>query len=132
MKKTTVWNEKKLDMLRYLWKQGLPITKIGDKLGVSRNSIAGKAHRLGLPKRNSPISNSEEDKNKKSEDSHNLNLDLPLKISLRDVEWSRLKCCWPIGDPKLQGFKFCGDDIISGRPYCNKHALVAYTNAREN
>ena len=131
MKKQTIWDEKKLDKLKSLWEKGLPITKIGDELGVSRNSIAGKAHRLGLPKRNSPISNNNEIKDTKNDAINNIK-DLPLKISLRNVEWSRLKCCWPIGDPKLQGFKFCGDDIISGRPYCSKHAHVAYTNAREN
>ncbi len=131
MKKTTVWNEKKLDLLKSLWEQGLPITKIGDKLGVSRNSIAGKAHRLGLPKRNSPISNLGDERKEKTMNTAKYNADLPLKVSLRDVEWSRLKCCWPLGDPKLKGFKFCGDDIIPGRPYCNKHAYVAYTNARD-
>ena len=31
---------------------------------------------------------------------------IPLKILLRDVEWSRNSCCWPIGDPKLPGFSF--------------------------
>ena len=33
---------------------------------------------------------------------------------LRDVEWSRNRCCWPIGDPKLPGFAFCGTSIIPG------------------
>ena len=48
------------------------------------------------------------------------NASLPLKIMLRDVEWSRNKCCWPIGDPKLPGFSFCGTSIIPGRPYCEE------------
>ena len=30
--------------------------------------------------------------------------EVPLKISLRNVEWSRTKCCWPEGDPKLKRF----------------------------
>ena len=57
---------------------------------------------------------------------------LPLKIKLRRVQWSRTKCCWPEGDPKQNNFKFCGQDIFPGRPYCDKHSLLAYTNAREN
>ena len=44
-----------------LWEQGLPISKIGEILGVSRNSVAGKAHRMGLPKRSSPISSAKKD-----------------------------------------------------------------------
>ena len=131
MSKTTIWDEKKLEQLKSLWKQGLPITKIGDKLGVSRNSIAGKAHRLCLPKRNSPITNNGVGRDINNNTKTNIE-DLPLKISLRNVEWSRLKCCWPIGDPKLKGFKFCGKDIVPGRPYCNQHSFIAYTNAREN
>ena len=58
MEKNSVWDEEKLQKLKSLWDEGLPITKIGIELGVSRNAIAGKAHRLGLPKRNSPISKS--------------------------------------------------------------------------
>ena len=60
MEKNSVWDEEKLQKLKSLWDEGLPITKIGIELGVSRNAIAGKAHRLGLPKRNSPISKSGE------------------------------------------------------------------------
>ena len=133
MSKTTIWDEKKLEMLKSLWDQGIPITKIGNELGVSRNAIAGKAHRLGLPKRNSPISNNEKDvlQNKKLNDKVILN-DIPLKLHLREVEWTRTKCCWPLGDPKLKGFKFCGKEIVLGRPYCVKHSNIAYTNAREN
>ena len=58
MENNFVWDEDKLNKLRKLWDDGLPITKIGNEIGVSRNAIAGKAHRMGLPKRNSPISKS--------------------------------------------------------------------------
>jgi len=66
MEKNSVWDEEKLQKLKNLWDEGLPITKIGIELGVSRNAIAGKAHRLGLPKRNSPISKSGEPRKKTS------------------------------------------------------------------
>ena len=56
MKNNSTWDDLKLKQLEDLWKQGLPISKIGEILGVSRNSVAGKAHRMGLPKRTSPIS----------------------------------------------------------------------------
>ena len=55
MENNFVWDEDKLNKLRKLWDDGLPITKIGNEIGVSRNAIAGKAHRMGLPKRNSPF-----------------------------------------------------------------------------
>ena len=126
------WDDLKLKKLQDLWKEGHPISKIGELLGVSRNSVAGKAHRMGLPKRNSPISSTK--KGKSSEETNNEIIDknIPLKIKLRGVQWSRIKCCWPEGDPKQNDFKFCGKDIFPGRPYCDKHSLLAYTNTREN
>ena len=132
MENNSVWDEKNLDRLKKLWDEGLPITKIGLELGVSRNAIAGKAHRLGLPKRNSPISKSGEPRKNKSISDFETSKELPLKILLREVEWSRNRCCWPIGDPKLPGFSFCGISIIPGRPYCEEHSNLAYTATRES
>ena len=132
MENNSVWDEQKLNKLKQLWDEGLPITKIGIEIGVSRNAIAGKAHRLGLPKRNSPISKSGDPRKNREKSSKNTIQQLPLKIMLREVEWSRNRCCWPIGDPKLPGFSFCGTSIIPGRPYCEEHSNLAYTNTRES
>ena len=132
MENNSVWDEEKLNKLKKLWDEGLPITKIGIEIGVSRNAIAGKAHRLGLPKRNSPISKSGDPRKNQQKFSKNTIEQLPLKIMLREVEWSRNRCCWPIGDPKLPGFSFCGTSIIPGRPYCEEHSNLAYTNTRES
>ena len=132
MENNSVWNEEKLDKLKSLWDKGLPITKIGLELGVSRNAIAGKAHRLGLPKRNSPISKSGEPRKNENKADIQTDKELPLKILLRDVDWSRNRCCWPLGDPKLPGFSFCGTSIIPGRPYCEEHSKLAYTSTRES
>ena len=132
MENNSVWDEKQLDKLKKLWDEGLPITKIGLELGVSRNAIAGKAHRLGLPKRNSPISKSGDPRKKQDVSNLETSKELPLKILLREVEWSRNRCCWPIGDPKLPGFSFCGTSIMPGRPYCEEHSSLAYTTTRES
>ena len=129
MTKTSIWDTEKLDKLKKLWEKGVPITKIGDELGVSRNAIAGKAHRMGLPKRPSPISRS------KTENPEpfivEAEQDLPLRLELRQLEWSRSKCCWPTGDPKKNGFVFCGDAVVPGKPYCLPHCQEAYTTSRD-
>ena len=132
MSAKNTWDDLKLKELQELWKRGLPISKIGEKLGVSRNSVAGKAHRMGLSKRTSPISSEKKQNLSGKNDNEITNKVIPLKIKLREVQWSRTKCCWPEGDPKLNDFKFCGQDIFPGRPYCDKHSLLAYTNTREN
>ena len=132
MSNKNTWDDVKLKKLEDLWKEGHPISKIGEMLGVSRNSVAGKAHRMGLAKRISPISVDKKQSTNSKIYNEITDQIMPLKIKLRGVQWSRTKCCWPEGDPKLNDFKFCGQDIFPGRPYCDKHSLLAYTNTREN
>ena len=49
------WNEKSIAKLRALWAEGLSTAEIGRRMGVSKNAVVGKAHRLNLPSRPSPI-----------------------------------------------------------------------------
>lgn len=129
------WTEERLETLKKLWEEGLSISQIGEKLGVSRNAIAGKVHRLGLKKRQSPISNKGAAKKAASPKKAPVEIEqpenLPLKLTLRQINWSRAKCSWPIGDPKSTAFKFCGDEVVAGKPYCNDHCFQAYTTSRE-
>ena len=125
-----VWTDERLEKLKELWMQGLSISQIGEALGVSRNAIAGKAHRMGLPKRPSPISRPRVKKPKVV--MPDVTEDLPLRLELRQLEWSRSKCCWPTGDPKKNGFVFCGDTIVPGKPYCLTHCQEAYTTSRDS
>ena len=124
-----VWTEERLEELKKLWAQGLSISQIGEALGVSRNAIAGKAHRMGLPKRPSPISKPKTEKPKVEPVFEEQ--DLPLRLELRQLVWSRSKCCWPTGDPKKNGFVFCGDTVVPGKPYCLPHCKEAYTTSRD-
>lgn len=50
------WTEQRIEMLRRLWGQGQTASQIAAALGgVTRNAVIGKAHRLGLTGRPSPI-----------------------------------------------------------------------------
>ncbi len=40
------------------------------------------------------------------------------------------ECRWPIGDPQLPDFHFCGARKPDGRPYCDTHAAAASTPSR--
>ncbi|MDB4852412.1 GcrA family cell cycle regulator [Alphaproteobacteria bacterium] len=124
-----VWTDERLEELKKLWAKGLSISQIGEALGVSRNAIAGKAHRMGLPKRPSPISKPKAEKPKVEPVVEEQNL--PLRLELRQLVWSRSKCCWPTGDPKKNGFGFCGDTVVPGKPYCLLHCQEAYTTSRD-
>ncbi len=132
MKEETGWTEERLATLRILWNEGLSISQIGQRLGVTRNAVAGKAHRLGLPKRQSPISVSGTPSRNKAKKNEEDGSDLPLRLALRKISWSRSKCVWPSGDPKTTNFSFCGEPIEPGKPYCYDHCVLAYTNTRES
>jgi len=49
------WNDDTIARLRDLWDQGLSTAEIGRRLGITKNAVVGKAHRLMLPARPSPI-----------------------------------------------------------------------------
>src|SRR4051794_41481762 len=49
------WSDDVIGQLRALWAEGHSTAEIGRRLGVTRNAIVGKAHRLDLPARPSPI-----------------------------------------------------------------------------
>ena len=49
------WNDAEEARLRALWAEGHSGTEIGRQMGRSKNSIVGRAHRLELPARLSPI-----------------------------------------------------------------------------
>ena len=49
------WTTEAIDRLRALWAEGHSTAEIGRRMGVSKNSVVGKAHRLHLPARPSPI-----------------------------------------------------------------------------
>ena len=125
---SNTWTEERLKKLIDLWNKKLSISKIGEELGVSRNAIAGKAHRLGLEKRQSPIKPSLKSKSIKNEWDENKRGPKPLRLILRNLDWSRNKCLWSFEDPKSTNFHFCGDEVYAGKPYCLKHCGLAYNN----
>ena len=103
------WTPTRVSILIALWNEGLTTSAIGKKLGVTKNAVVGKVHRLGLPSRGSPI-------RKKPE---------PIKvISLRDLRPGM--CCWPNSDPDKEDFHFCGDPTEQDKPYCAYHCERAY------
>src|SRR5438132_10572316 len=60
------WTEERIERLKKMWHDGATASDTADGLGgVSRNAVIGKAHRLGLEQRPSPVKPGEEKEAKK-------------------------------------------------------------------
>jgi GcrA cell cycle regulator len=56
------WTDERIEQLRQMWQNGHTASQIAETLGgVSRNAVIGKAHRLGLQSRPSPVKPGEAD-----------------------------------------------------------------------
>jgi GcrA cell cycle regulator len=103
------WTPERTAALIALWDEEISTSEIGRRLGITKNAVIGKVHRLGLPKRRpSP--------EKEGELTEVISLDT-LKNGM---------CSWPVGDPGDDGFHFCGAPALPGKPYCITHCEVAY------
>jgi GcrA cell cycle regulator len=137
------WTDERVALLKKLWCEGKTAAEIATELGgITRNAVIGKAHRLKLSNRVSPI----QQDNKKAVTAtvtvrekvipviaRPANMDIP--ISGKGVKMTELKdrmCRWPLGDPRDVNFHFCGCQAVPGLPYCPDHAKVAYQAASRN
>jgi GcrA cell cycle regulator len=111
---TSDWTDEQNKKLIELWNRGLATSEIGRLLGTTKNAVVGKAHRLGLKKRQSPIK-------QKAKETTVIKLEM-LRAGM---------CCWPIGEPGTPDFRFCGLPTVPGKPYCKEHCAIAYVSGKE-
>ena len=116
-----VWTDDKIKNLKKLWLKGATTAEIAKKLGLSKNSIIGKVHRLNLETRPSPIKKAVSVKKVKKTPQK------PERIGIMDLKINT--CRWPIGDPTDEDFHFCGKNTVMGKPYCAEHCAMAYTGS---
>ncbi len=109
------WTPEKITDLKRLWDEGLSTAVIGSQLDITKNSVVGKARRLGLAPRPSPIRRRE--------------VPEELKV-VAIVARGTGGCQWPFGDPGHDNFHFCGQSpIVAGKPYCAEHCARAYVRS---
>ncbi len=138
------WNESNVERLRDLWDQGLPTAQIGKLLGFTKNAVVGKAHRIGLERRPSPIRRTavKPDRKKarspiipklnfetvKEEVNETQKPEKNFQPTVKNLFTNNIKrgCEWPEGHPDESDFKFCGKERFEDKPYCLKHCAVAY------
>jgi len=137
------WSDDRVTTLSKLWQDGLSASQIAKQLGgVTRNAVIGKIHRLGLSGRATPSRPPRAAGIRNAWPMRPVRPP-PLPRAPRAVVSASVErppegpglvaamtglgahvCKWPIGDPKAEGFSFCG------RPaegvYCAGHAQTAY------
>jgi|SRR5690554_988377 len=139
------WTPERIEELTRLWNAGLSASAIGKQLGVSKNAVVGKAHRLKLPARPSPIRRKAKSTTPARKPAPTLSPttattapaeapSVPIKeepkprppmVRTRELPSPR-KCQWPIGDPTKPDFHFCGAEAVPSKPYCEEHCAIAY------
>lgn len=144
------WNEGAIARLRVLWAEGHSTAEIGRRMGVTKNAIVGKAHRLFLPPRPNPSvrrgdgavppcppprqrtrgSSRRPLPTVRTRTPGNVLPPAPALPPLLLPRRSDLPCCWPIGEPGLPGFRYCDQGAAAGRPYCPEHVEAAYVRSR--
>ena len=137
------WNESNVARLKELWDQGLPTAQIGKLLGFTKNAVVGKAHRIGLERRPSPIRRTAVKPDRKKARSpivptlkFESTKEVPKEVLKQQIFQPAVKnlftnqtkrgCEWPEGHPDESDFKFCGKDRFEEKPYCIDHCAVAY------
>jgi GcrA cell cycle regulator len=146
------WTDSAVARLKELWGEGFSASECGKRMGVSRNSVIGKIHRLGLSgkfrrprERARRMTRPKRDAVSKRRDL--LDVQTPQKsvtspercdapIGKRDLSEEPHRGSFDLLDLKLgqcrypEGngppFAFCGAPIVDGYPYCLEHAELCY------
>src|SRR5579863_10002 len=145
---SSTWTAERIEQLRHYVASGLSCSQIAAEIGVTRNAVIGKIHRLGLgpgrpaaaparccpPRARRPRFSPQRQHLRLifaqapcvagDEAVDTVPIDSTQRCSL--LELAQDKCRWPVGDPCAADFVYCGNQAIAGFSYCAGHARMAY------
>jgi GcrA cell cycle regulator len=145
------WTPERIAQLKSCFAAGMTCSEIGAAIGVSRNAVIGKIHRLGLsgerpagvraratdcpPRARHPRRSTQRNLLRLAFARAPLGEEVTLDSVVASLHPCSLinvtdrQCRWPIGDPASTNFLFCGNEAIKGFTYCLGHARMAYRPA---
>jgi GcrA cell cycle regulator len=141
------WTAERIERLRSCVAAGMTCSEIGTTIGVSRNAVIGKIHRLGLSSGRPAGAQARANCPPRARHSRgptqrrllrlayaraSLGEEVMFNVAVASVhpcsfaDIRERQCRWPIGDPAAADFVFCGNESIDGFSYCVGHARMAY------
>lgn len=154
--KRAPWSSERIELMKRWLQAGLSCSQIANEIGVSRNAVIGKLHRLGLSQPRDVAARQNEQRRatrlaqapRVAAARKRARLDVssqqalllaafPTLPAVEDIpihngrgctllELGQERCRWPISTPGAEDFCFCGNEPVKGMPYCAGHARIAY------
>lgn len=145
------WTQERIDQLTRLWDEGLSCSLIGEEMGITRNAVIGKVHRLNLRPRRTTVRASgwkwlhrpNRSKTRKSRAKPKpapkvvkMTKPKPEPVAFTTGLWEPLAgstpvtlehvtgCRWPVSDPFAPPGSidlFCNCQPMEGGSYCPEH-----------
>lgn len=110
----STWTPPRDAQLAALWADGtLSATMIGRRLGITKNAVVGRAHRLRLPSRPSPIRGAV----------------APSPAPLPAIPLDPGTCRWALSEGRP--WVFCDAPVDPGEVWCGVHKRFAYLRRRD-
>lgn len=143
---TATWTPERIEQLRSCIGSGMTCSQIAAAIGVSRNAVIGKIHRLGLSSGRPAGASARANCPPRARHSRGPTQRRLLRLAYAQAPLDQImssivvisthpcslididphQCRWPIGDPASTNFLFCGNDALAGFTYCVGHARMAY------
>ena len=127
------WLPAKIVTMRRMWDDGASAAEIGRAIGMTRNAVLGKVHRLGMATHKTKANGGRPRKPARMTMTRAPSLALPKPTPVETpsrpcsiMELGRDRCRFPIGDALEPATVFCGAVPVYDRPYCLAHCRIAY------
>ena len=125
------WNDEMDAVVKKFWLTKTTLQAIGDMLGVSRNAVIGRAHRINLPTR-APVRTQGTPRTRRPsafiapKDKIKIAVEANIEpLCAPETFPGKGKCLYMHGDPSQSGWQFCGHDT-NGKNFCAYHAQRVY------
>jgi GcrA cell cycle regulator len=108
------WTAERVAELSRLWSEGVSSAEVGRQLGLTKNAVVGKAHRMALPPRDNPVKHRREPEPYVA----------PIVEAPAPLAGACLYPMW--GNNEKPDHTYCGEPRKPGRPYCSDHCEITH------